>query len=81
MKTENEFLDQARDGHLNDLRLLDPVDGTNDLIADVDVRARQSLVDAAERVLRAIQNDTWSPLFDDGAPPPPAVNVGGRTLG
>lgn len=64
-------------------RLADPVRPHIDLLADLSAGHRADIGSSARRALDAMAASTWSQVFPgDGRPlPPPAANLGGRTLG
>lgn len=70
-------------GWLDGRRLGDPADSSNDVIADLSSSDRHDIKRRASAALVAAQSGTWSAVFpsDSGTLPPPAGNLGGRTLG
>lgn len=64
-------------------RLLDPVNPNNDLLEGFSASDAADVSIRAGKALEAIAADSWSRVFpsDKGTLPPPASNLGGRTLG
>jgi tRNA nucleotidyltransferase (CCA-adding enzyme) len=64
-------------------RLPDPADRRKDVLADLSASALRDVPRRAGGALRAIDAHTWSQVFpkDHSTLPPPASNLGGRTLG
>lgn len=64
-------------------RLADPANYNNDLLEGISLPRRDKITRTARRALDAIAAQTWSQVFpaDSGTLPPPAGNLGGRTLG
>lgn len=77
------LLSELAGGWLEGKRLLDPADRNNDLLEDLGGADRRDIARRAAAALSASRNGTWSAVFptDTGTLPPPAENLGGRTLG
>lgn len=78
-----QFLRQLSGGWLTGRRLFDPADSGNDILAELGGSSRSAITARAVASLRAAEADSWSVVFpgDSGTLPPPASNLGGRTLG
>lgn len=63
-------------------RLVDPADPNNDVLNGVDLTTRERITKRAQRARDAIAAGTWSAVFPaaDSRLPPPATNLGGKTL-
>ena len=78
-----EVLRRLDSGWLDGRRLGDPADQNNDVITDLTVADRRDIARCARTALASATAETWSAVFpgDAGTLPPPAGNLGGRTLG
>lgn len=63
-------------------RLPDPADPNNDVLSGVDSTTRERIAKRSQRARDAIAAGTWSAVFSAGGSrlPPPATNLGGKTL-
>lgn len=83
----SEVLRKLGDGWLSannaPRRLGDPANNNNDLLEGISLARRDGIARKANRAVSAIGAQTWSQVFptDSGTLPPPAGNLGGRTLG
>lgn len=79
-----EVLSQVADGYLSGppgRRLLDPADGSNDLLYSRSDSELRRIQETAQAALRQAKTDAWSAIFlGTSAAPAPATNLGGRTL-
>jgi hypothetical protein len=76
-----EALHRVANGELRNRSLADPANPNNNLLADLSQSDRSAIAGAAAIAQRSIALDNWSSVFGgDSAPPPPASNIGGRTL-
>lgn len=77
-----QVLRKVASGYLLSGQLLDPVDSSRDIIQGMTSDTRQAITDDAMACVRAIENESWSAVFAESswAVPPPAANIGGRTL-
>lgn len=77
------MLQKLGGGWLDGRRLLDPADGGNDLLSDFSTSERRDVARRAAAAHAAALTGTWTAVFptDSGTLPPPAGNLGGRTLG
>ncbi len=77
-------LAQLADGWLEGRTLPDPANPSNDLLIEVSGPDRLAIKRAASIALTGARASTWTAVFptgDGGTLPPPASNLGGRTLG
>jgi hypothetical protein len=78
------FLAQLAGGWVEGRRLTDPANPNNDLLEELRPSDRTAITRAASLALSGARASTWSAVFpsgDSGTLPPPASNLGGRTLG
>ena len=77
------LLEKLAGGWLDGRRLPDPAESGNDLLSELADSGRRDIARRAAAALAAAEAGTWTAVFptDSGTLPPPAGNLGGRTLG